>query len=247
VPESDSNAPDPPEPVQPELEADVDADEQTAQEDASPDLDSALARFGIEMPPELSEQLDRYCTLLWDWNTKLNLTRHTTYDKFVSLDLIDTLELAAQLAPGEEVMDVGSGGGVPGIVLAILRPDLQLSLVESVGKKANVLTEIAQELELTTPIFNARAEDLMEDFRVDTVVARAVGPIWKMLFWFQEHWISIGRILAIKGPNWPAERKEARHRGLMNEMQLRKIASYPRPGADGESVILQIWPKGREL
>ena len=104
-------------------------------------LNEALQRHGIELPPEQVEHLDRYCKLVWDWNTKINLTRHTDYEKFVSRDLVDTLELSKLLGEGEEVLDVGSGGGVPGVLLAILRPDLHLALCESVGKKAAVLEE----------------------------------------------------------------------------------------------------------
>ena len=59
-------------------------------------------------------QIDRYCALLWDWNSKLNLTRHTDFDTFVSRDVVDSLELAKLLSANEEVLDVGSGGGVPG-------------------------------------------------------------------------------------------------------------------------------------
>jgi len=56
--------------------------------------------------------LERYATRLWDWNTRLNLTRHTTYEKFVSRDLIDSLQLSQLLEPDERVLDVGTGGGV---------------------------------------------------------------------------------------------------------------------------------------
>ncbi|MCA9164354.1 MAG: 16S rRNA (guanine(527)-N(7))-methyltransferase RsmG, partial [Planctomycetales bacterium] len=167
---------------------------------------AALHRHSIELPAVQVEQLDHYCQLLWDWNSKLNLTRHTDYEKFVSRDLIDSMELAKLLGEGEEVLDVGSGGGVPGIPLAILRPDLQLALCESMGKKAAGLEEMVHNLELQTPIYACRAEYLMGDFRFDAVTARAVGPLWKMLKWFDPHWLYIGRLLAIKGPKWPEER-----------------------------------------
>src|SRR5258708_1126004 len=77
-------------------------------------LIAALARPAIVFPAEQVAQLDRYCKLLWDWNEKINLTRHTTYEKFVTRDLADTLQLAGLVHPKEEILDVGSGGGVPG-------------------------------------------------------------------------------------------------------------------------------------
>src|SRR5437660_2016989 len=114
-------------------------------------LPAALARHGLALPPSQVEQLDKYCRLLWDWNTKLNLTRHTDYEKFVGRDLVDTLQLAAHLRQGEEVLDVGTGGGVPGVVLAIVRPDLQVSVCDTVSKKDRAVAVIVKELRLQVP------------------------------------------------------------------------------------------------
>ena len=69
-------------------------------------LEEALQKFNIKLPPKKVRLLDEYCNLLWTWNEKLNLTRHTTYDKFVSRDLVDSIHLAALLQKGEHVLDV---------------------------------------------------------------------------------------------------------------------------------------------
>ncbi len=210
----------------------------------SASLNEALAKYEIELPADQVERLDHYCQMLWQWNEKLNLTRHTDYDRFVSRDVVDTLELSKLLNEAEDVLDLGTGGGVPGIILAIVRPDLKVSLCESVGKKAKVLDLMLQDLELPVPIYNARVEDLLEDFRFDVVVARAVGPLWKLCFWLNDHWFSAGRLLAIKGPAWVEERAEARHRSLMNDVEMRCVATYPMPETESESVILKLWAKG---
>jgi 16S rRNA (guanine527-N7)-methyltransferase len=206
-------------------------------------LSAALAALEVEIAPELAPPLAAYARLLWGWNERLNLTRHTTWEQFVARDLVDSLQLAALLQEGEEVLDVGSGGGVPGVVLAIARPDLDISLTESVEKRARVLTDIVGQLQLPVAVHHARAEDLLEDFRFDALVARAVGPLWKLCKWLRPHWPSVGRLLAVKGPNWAAERAEARHRGLLSGLQLRRAASYRTPGTDVENVILKIWPE----
>ena len=209
-------------------------------ENPSATLEEALRKFSVQVPADQLEQLERYCQLLWAWNERLNLTRHTDYDLFVSRDLLDTLRLASHLRADTDVLDVGTGGGVPGVLLAILRPDLRVSLAESVGKKAKAVDDIVGQLELPVPVYEARAENLLEDFRFDTLVARAVGPLWKMMKWFEDHWASIGELLLIKGPGWIDERAEARHRGWTKQVALRKIDSYPTPGRDQDSVILRL-------
>lgn len=206
-------------------------------------LDAALSRHGIELAREQISELDRYCRLLWDWNEKLNLTRHTDYDKFVSRDLVDSQVLARNLEIGERVLDVGTGGGVPGIVLAVLRDDLQIALGESVAKKARAVEHIVHDLGLPLTVFHRRAEDLLSEKSFDTLVARAVAPLPKLLTWFEPHWGSFDRLLAIKGPQWLAERQEARDRNLLRALQLRKLDTWPLPGTESESVLLEIRPR----
>lgn len=206
-------------------------------------LIEALALAEIELPDDQVEQLDTYRHLLWDWNGKLNLTRHTTFNKFVTRDLVDTLELAKLLERGERVLDVGSGGGVPGIILAIVRPDLRVSLCESVKKKAVVLQSMIDEMGLPVMVYASRAEDLLEATTFDTLVARAVASMKKMLTWLAPRWDAFDRLLLIKGRKWPDERGEARHYSLLNDKDLRKVSEYLTPRSDAQSVILSITEK----
>jgi 16S rRNA (guanine527-N7)-methyltransferase len=209
-----------------------------------PDFSSALERAGIQIAESQATKLQEYARILWRWNEKINLTRHTDWDLFVNRDLRDCVHLAPLLNAGEEVLDLGSGGGVPGIPLAILRPDIKVSLAESVGKRASVLSEIVQELNIPVPVYAARGEELLQDFRFGTIVSRAVGSIEKFCRWVEPQWPAVGRLLLIKGPRWVEERAEARHRGALNGLQLRRAASYPLGDGENEGVILQIWPEG---
>lgn len=210
-------------------------------------LAAALAAHGIALEAAQVELLDRYRAALWRWNEQLNLTRHLTLEKFVGRDVVDSLELAKLIEPRRRVLDVGSGGGVPGLVMAICRPDLRLAVCESMQKKARVLEAMVEELSLPVEVFGCRAEELLGLRTFDVVVARAVAPMHKVLTWLAPHWAAFDELLLIKGRSWADERGEARHRGLLKRLELRKAAVYVMPGPageTGESVVLSIRPRG---
>jgi len=190
-------------------------------------------------------RLEAYCRLLWAWNEKINLTRHTDYEKFVTRDIVDSQTLAHLLQPEELVLDVGTGGGVPGIILAILRPDLRVVLCDSVGKKARAVADMVERLQLKVPVVAGRVQDLLGSAQFNTLVARGVGRLRETLGWLKPHWAAFDRLLVIKGRTWLAERGEARHYGLMRSLALRCLAEYTTPSTGAENVILQICPEDR--
>jgi len=219
----------------------------TAESNFEPQTDALqemLSANGIKLDAQQVELLDHYRRLLWSWNERLNLTRHTTLEKFVTRDVVDSYELAKLLDRGERVLDVGTGGGVPGVVLAIIRPDLSVSLCESTQKKARAVESIVDELGLAVPVFPTRAEEVLQVSTFDTLVARALAPVHKVLTWLRPHWDAFDRFLFIKGKSWVDERSEARHLGLLRGIDLRKLSSYETPGTGAESVILSIHRPG---
>jgi 16S rRNA (guanine527-N7)-methyltransferase len=206
-------------------------------------LADVLATHGQILAPEQIATLDRYRELLWSWNEKLNLTRHTTLEKFVARDVLDSLELAKLLDRRDRVLDVGTGGGVPGVILAIVRPDLRVSLCESTGKKARAVETIVHELGLAVPVYHTRAEEVLQVRSFDSLVVRAVATLARLLKWLSGTWNAFDQLLVIKGPSWPKERGEARHLGLLRSLDLRVAANYTSPDSGAESVILRIQPK----
>jgi 16S rRNA (guanine527-N7)-methyltransferase len=130
-------------------------------------------------------------------------------------------------------------------VLAIVRPDLQVSLSDSVGKKVTALRDMIEKLGMEVTVYPIRGEELLEDTRFDAVVMRAVGPLDRLLTWFRPRWESMRRLLVIKGPKWNEELNEAKRRGLARDLEVKVAAEYPLAGTESKSVVLKIWPKSR--
>jgi 16S rRNA (guanine527-N7)-methyltransferase len=207
------------------------------------ELAEHLSRAGVELAAEQIEQLDLYRRLLWSWNERMNLTRHTTLEKFVNRDVFDSYQLSLLLERNERVLDVGTGGGVPGVVLAILRPDVAVSLSESTQKKARAVEAMVKEIGLRVPVHATRAEEVLQIATFDTLVARALAALSKVLASLSPYWDAFDRLLLIKGPAWVQERADAKEQGLLRKLELRKAASYQNPGTGAESVILSVSPK----
>jgi 16S rRNA (guanine527-N7)-methyltransferase len=205
-------------------------------------------RLGLDVGPDACHGLAAYATSLWSWNERLNLTRHVDVARFVGRDVADAAAVARHLARGERVLDVGTGGGAPGVILAILRPDLRVELSDSVGKKARAVAAIVAEAGLAVPVHATAAQALVGQRRegpdrFDTLVVRAVAPLAKLLRWFEPLGGAYGRLLVIKGPRWEEELAEAHHQGLGRRLSVRRIDSWPLVGTDSETVLLAITPR----
>lgn len=203
-------------------------------------LEQYSRQHGLQITPEQAVVLAAYLQRLQFWNQRLNLTRHDQPELFVTRDLLDSLRLAAHLPQGARVLDVGSGGGVPGLVVAILRPDLTVSVCDAVGKKASALQDIVSSLGLSVQVLGQRVQDVLQRQRFQVATARAVGAIDRLLPWFQPLWLTGAEVLLIKGPRWQDELAEAQRSGTAKGRRIERIASWHTPGRDGESVLLRI-------
>lgn len=132
--------------------------------------------------PELTttqvEQLSQLDALYHDWNAKINVISRKDIDNLYEHHVLHSMSIAKAIRfkPGTEIMDLGTGGGFPGIPLAILFPECHFHLIDSIGKKIKVCTEVAQAIGLKNVSFrHCRAEE--EKALFDFVVSRAVMPL----------------------------------------------------------------------
>ncbi len=141
--------------------------------------------------PELSdsqiERFDRYARLIAEWNEKINLIARTDIANLPRRHLLHSLAIAKAMAfkDGTRIMDVGTGGGFPGIPLAILFPECGFHLVDSIGKKVKVVVDCVEKLGLdNVSAEQARAEKVSNQY--DFIVARAVTQLPKFMNWIRK-------------------------------------------------------------
>ncbi|GHU37491.1 ribosomal RNA small subunit methyltransferase G [Betaproteobacteria bacterium] len=140
-------------------------------------LAHGLAAMKLELPREPREKLLAYLTLLYKWNRAYSLTALKEQDKAVSHHLLDSLSIL-RFVPEGRLLDVGSGGGTPGIPLAIARPELPVTLLDSNSKKAAFLRQAAIELGLpNVSVHGGRVEQYHPEFGYTAIVSRAFSEL----------------------------------------------------------------------
>ncbi|WP_447825943.1 16S rRNA (guanine(527)-N(7))-methyltransferase RsmG [Aeromonas salmonicida] len=162
-------------------------------------LNGLLMQAGIVITDTQKTQLVQLVELLHKWNKAYNLTSVRDPDAMLVKHILDSLVVSPHLH-GERFIDVGTGPGLPGLPLAIINPDKQFVLLDSLGKRINFIRQVIQELGLTnvTPV-KSRVEEYQSDVGFDCVLSRAFASLEDMLSWCHHLPSEQGSFLALKG------------------------------------------------
>ena len=144
-----------------------------------------IEKYFADFTPKQKEQLNALLPLYKEWNEKINVISRKDIDNFYLHHVLHSLTITTQFEfeKGASIMDLGCGGGFPGVPLAIFFPETEFYMVDSINKKLNVVKEIAATIGLTNiTVKHTRAEDI-KDRKFDTVVSRAVAPLKELWQW----------------------------------------------------------------
>lgn len=161
-------------------------------------LVEGLHRMSLNLSNQMINQLMAYLNLIEKWNRVYNLTAIRERDEMIKLHFLDSLSILNHVEM-EHVLDVGSGAGFPGIVLAITKPELKVTVMDSVNKKTTFMQQVKSELSLINlNVVNARVEDYQPTILFDGVITRAFSSIQNMLLMTQHTIQKNGAWLAMK-------------------------------------------------
>ena len=192
-------------------------------------LAQGLAQMGVDLAPTVQAKLISYAALLYKWNKTFSLTALREEEKAVSHHLLDSLAILP-FVPEGNLLDVGSGGGMPGIPLAIARPELQVTLLDSNSKKTAFLRQAAIELALpNVAVHCGRVEQYHPAMGFAAITSRAFAELADFVNLSRHLLVDGGRWLGMKGV-WP-EDEIAR---LPSAVRVECVHRLAVPGVDGE-------------
>ncbi len=194
-------------------------------------LAAGLADLGITLPDEAQRKLLAFRDLLLKWNKTYNLTALRDPEQAISHHLLDSLSILPHVGSGP-LLDVGSGGGLPGIPLAIARPDLPVGMVDTVQKKATFLQQASIELDLkNVAVHHARVEEMQGQYA--QISSRAFAEIALFVALTRHLLAPGGRWLAMKG-----QRPDDELKALPDDIAVEAIVPLDVPGLAAERHLI---------
>lgn len=200
-------------------------------------LRDGTAEMQLEVSPAQQEQLLDYLALMFKWNSVYNLTSLRDPMQMVTHHLLDSLAAVPAFAGAKNVLDVGAGGGLPGIVLAVVRPDMKVSMIDTVHKKTAFLTQVKAQLGLANvSVYTMKVQELEVSDKFDVITSRAFADLSDFVEWSAHLLAEQGRYIALKGVAPEDERQR-----LPAEWKVTKVEplQVPRLGAERHLVFIQ--------
>ena len=206
-------------------------------------LVSAAKEAGFELTGEQTDSLEKYYDILVDYNNKVNLTAVTEPHGVAVTHFVDSLTLLnAQIPQNAKIADIGAGAGFPSVPAGIFRPDLELTLIDSLNKRITFLNQLSKELNRPLTALHLRAEEagrkkeLRESF--DVVCARGVARIYLLCEYCLPLVKKGGILVAMKGPSPEDEVKEAKRAIFELGGRLKEIKKFSLPDSSGRSLVI---------
>ncbi len=193
-------------------------------------------QLGLTLSTTAQQQLFDHLVLLERWNKRLNLTAIVSPREAIIQHLLDSLAIA-KLVKGQYIMDIGSGGGFPGIPLAVIFPEKKITLLDSRGKRVEFLRHASATIGLkNVTAVKTRVQDFRPTEKFDTLVTRAFSSLSDMLAWTHHLQFPGARLLAMKG-KWPNQEIEPLQTSFKSRL---RVESVKVPFLDAERHVVII-------
>jgi 16S rRNA (guanine527-N7)-methyltransferase len=199
-------------------------------------LKQGIKQLPLALDEGQVEKLLDYLHLLNKWNAVYNLTSVRDPLEMVKLHLLDSLTAVPAFKDAANVLDVGAGGGLPGMVLAISRPDMTVSMIDTVHKKTAFLNQVKAELGLSNvTVYTKKVQELEVKTKFDVITSRAFADLSDFVNWSGHLLQEGGQFIALKGTA-PAEERER----LPAPWKVQKLEPLAVPGLDAERHLVFI-------
>ena len=212
------------------------------------EIEKKSSKIDINLDNEICNKLYNYMNLLLEWNEKINLTAITDEKEIILKHFIDSFTINKFINSGDIMLDIGTGAGFPGLPIKIIRPEVDVFLMDSLNKRINFLNEVIELLQLKNiEAFHSRAEEMAKNnkFRekFDVVTSRAVAKLNILLEYMLPYTKVNGKCLCMKGPNIEEEIKEAEKALKILGGEIEKIEKIILPDSNIERKIIIIRKK----